>query len=215
MIRVFIADDHPLIREGLRRLLAAEPDLAVAGEVASGTELLEGLARVEADVLVMDMNMPGRPGMETLADVRARRPDLTVLILTMHPEDYLAVRTLRAGAAGYITKDSAPEELLRAIRKVAGGGRYISPGVAERLADAMDLTIDRPPHEGLSDREYEVLILIARGRTSAEIAETLAVSPATVSTYRSRVMEKMGMSTVTELMHYAISRGLTDASGGP
>ncbi len=208
MINVYIADDHPIIREGLKTLVNGEPDMRISGEAASSVELLERISSSKADVLVLDLNMPEHPGLETLQKVRASMPKLHVLILTINPVDYLAVRTLRSGAAGYITKEAASEELLRAIRKVASGGRYVSSDLAEHLAGVLDLTADNPPHESLSDREYEVFLMIAGGKTGAEIADALGISPSTVNTYRIRLMDKMGMSSSLELMHYAVSNGL-------
>ena len=209
MIRVVIADDHELIREGVKNLLLGETDIAVVGEVARSDEVLRAAEKTGADVLILDLHMPGRPGFELLKDIRSLKPELRVLVLTMHPEDSLAVRVLRAGASGYLTKESASEELLRAIRRVAGGGRYISSTLAERLAAALDQTSGKQPHELLSDREYQVFILLAGGKVVPEIAQSLALSSSTISTYRSRILEKMGMSTNAELMHYAISNNLT------
>ncbi|MCC6397594.1 MAG: response regulator transcription factor [Bacteroidetes bacterium] len=212
MIRVFIADDHALIREGLKRLLQSEPDLELAGESVTADDLMGLVPTMNADVLLLDLSMPGRPVLEVIQDIRALRPLLRILILTAHPEDFVAIRMLRAGASGYVTKETASEELLKAIRKAAAGGRYVSSHLADRLAEALDETTDKLPHEMLSDREYQVLLLIAQGKTGPEIAGVLGISPATVNTYRARLMEKMGVSSTSELMSYAIGHGLTGSA---
>jgi len=212
VIRVFIADDHALIREGLKRLLQSEPDLELAGESVTADDLMGLVPTMNADVLLLDLSMPGRPVLEVIQDIRALRPSLRILILTAHPEDFVAIRMLRAGASGYVTKETASEELLKAIRKATAGGRYVSSHLADRLAEALDETTDKLPHEVLSDREYQVLLLIAQGKTGPEIAGVLGISPATVNTYRARLMEKMGVSSTSELMSYAIGHGLTGSA---
>jgi two-component system, NarL family, invasion response regulator UvrY len=208
VIRVVIADDHAVVRRGLAQILAEEPDMKVTGEAQNVHELLAVIRKEPCDVLVLDVSMPGRGGLEILKDVKQDRPKLPVLILSMHPEDQYAVRALKAGAAGYLNKDSAPEELVKAVRKVVGGGRYVSANVAEKLA--YDLTSDtgRAPHETLSDREFQVLCMIASGKSVTDIAEELALSVKTVSTYRARILEKMGMRNNAELTHYAIQNRL-------
>ncbi len=213
MIRVFIADDHVLIREGLRQLLRDQVDLTVEGEAETTATMIDEVSRIRPDILIMDLTMPGKPGLEVLQDLRLLCPRMRVLVLTMHPEDSLAVRALRAGAAGYITKDAVAEELLRAIRKVAAGGKYVSATLAERLADALDVTSEKPPHETLSDREFQVFILIAKGKSIAEIAAALAISPATVNTYRARLLDKMHVSSNVELIHYALRNTLIEPLG--
>jgi len=212
MIRVFIADDHALIREGLKRLLQSEPDLEIVGESVSSDDLMGLIPTMEADVILLDISMPGRPVLEVIQDIRTLRPTLRILILTAHPEDFVAIRLLRAGVSGYVTKETASEELLKAIRKAAAGGKYVSSQLADRLAEALDETTDKLPHETLSDREYQVLLMIAQGKTGPEIAGVLGISPATVNTYRARLMEKMGLSSTSELMSYAISHGLTGSA---
>ena len=209
MTRILIADDHAIVRSGLRQILINEHDLEVAGEAQNGAEVLDLIRREPWDVLVLDVGMPGRSGIGTLRDVKRERSDLPVLILSIYPEDQYAVRAIRAGASGYLTKDSAPDELVRAIRKVLRGGKYISEAVAERLILALDDAADLPPHELLSDREYQVLCLIASGKTVSEIASEISLSVKTVSTYRTRILEKMRMKTNAELTHYAIKNNLT------
>jgi len=208
MINVVIADDHAIVRRGLRQVLSEESDLKVAGEAEDGPALLKLLDKVQCDVLVLDINMPGRGGLDILKEIKQSHPRLPVLILSVHPEDQYAVRTLRAGAAGYMTKESAPEELVRAIRKLRRGGKYVSASLAERLVMQLDIDYDKPLHARLSDREFQILRLIASGRTLSEIADQLSLSPKTVSTYRARVLEKMGMENNAQLTHYVIEQGL-------
>lgn len=208
MIRIFIADDHPVVRRGLKQMLADEPGLAVVGEAGTAAEVLRAARSADWDLLLLDLSLPDRHGLEVLRDVRELCPRRPVLILSAHPEEQFAVRLLRAGAAGYLTKDSAAEELVRAVRKVYAGGRYVSPELAERLADALAPDADRPPHERLTDREYQVLCLIAGGQTVSEIAERLDLSVKTVSTYRARLLEKMGLHSNAALTSYAVRHGL-------
>ncbi|HET6756461.1 MAG TPA: response regulator transcription factor [Burkholderiales bacterium] len=208
MIRVLIADDHVLIREGLKKIFARHADIEVAGEAASAQEAIE-LARKSAyDVAVLDINMPGRDGLDALRELKRGQPKLPVLILSMHPEERFAVRMLKAGAAGYLTKESAADELVNAVRKVIAGGKYISPAVAEQLA--LDLNRPELPHEALSDRELQVLRLIASGKSTREIAETLSLGISTINTYRARVLEKMNLHSDVELTRYAVLNHLVD-----
>jgi len=209
MIRVLVADDHPVVRRGVKQILADEPDMAVRGEARTAQETLELARNGDWDVVVLDITMPDRSGLEILKELKQERPRLPVLVLSMHSEDQFAVRILKAGGAGYLTKEAAPEALAQAIRKVVGGGRYISPSFAESLA--ADLAAeDRPPHATLSDREYQVLRLIGSGNTVSQIAAQLRLSVKTVSTYRIRVLEKMRMTTNAELTHYAIRNRLVE-----
>jgi len=208
MIRVLIADDHPIVRKGLRQIVAGQPDLTVAAECGDGDEALRLVETVPLDVAVLDIGMPRMSGLEVLSRVRGHYPKLPVLILSGYPESELAMRVIKAGAAGYLNKEMAPEELVAAIRRVAAGRRYVSPKVAELLAGSLAAG-DSPPHAALSDREYQVLLAIASGRTVTEIAADMALSVKTVSTYRTRVLEKMDMRNNAELMHYAIHKGLT------
>jgi two-component system, NarL family, invasion response regulator UvrY len=210
MIGAFIADDHPVVRQGLRQILAATEDIVVAGEARSGSELLEHLPQTSCDVVLLDLTMPGIDGMDILKILHRDFPQIPVLVLTMHSEDQFAVRTLRAGASGYLTKDSAPAELVGAIRRIVAGGRYISTWVAEKLAAHFGPDAEKPVHERLSDREYQVLRLVASGRSTRAIASTLSLSAKTVGTYRSRILEKMGMHTASELTAYAIRNRLVD-----
>jgi len=208
MIRLLIADDHPVVREGLRRIVQDAPGLEVVGEVASGHELLERLPRVPADIVLLDVTMPGPRFLELLQRLRAEHPTVAILVLSVHPEDQYAVRALRAGASGYLTKDHSPEELTEAIRRVYRGNKYVSPGLAERLAIDLASGSRDVRHELLSDREYEVLCLLGSGRTVKEIAGSLQLSPKTVSTYRTRVLEKMGAASNADLVRYAAVHGL-------
>ena len=207
-IRVFIADDHPVVRQGLRRMVEAEPGFVVAGEVGDAAALFAGLETAAADLVLLDVSMPGVSFLDTLRDLRSRHPSIRVLVLSVHPEDQWAVRALRAGAAGYLTKDHSPEQLLEAIRRVYRGGKYVSPTLAEHLATQLDLGGERAPHELLSDREFEVMRRLGSGLTVSQIATELALSAKTVSTYRTRILEKMAMHTNGELVRYAARHGL-------
>lgn len=209
MIRVLIADDHPVVRRGLVQIVGDESDMAVVGEAANVQELL-ALARKERhDVVVLDISMPGRSGLEAIKELKQERPQLPILVLSMHPEDQYAVRALKLGAAGYMTKESAPEGLVRALRKVISGGRYVSPSLAEKLALTVAAGAERP-YETLSDREYQVLCMIASGKAITQIAAELTLSVKTISTYRARILEKMSMKTNAELTRYAIENRLVD-----
>jgi two-component system invasion response regulator UvrY len=208
MIRLLIADDHPVVREGLRRIIQDAPGLEVVGEVASGHELLERLPRVPADIVLLDVSMPGLRFLDLLQRLRSEHPTVAVLVLSVHPEDQYAVRALRAGASGYLTKDHSPEELTEAIRRVYRGNKYVSPALAERLATDVAAGSRDVRHELLSDREYEVLCLLGSGRAVKEIAHSLKLSPKTVSTYRTRVLEKMGVTSNADLVRYAALHGL-------
>ncbi len=210
MIRVIIADDHPIIRAGLKQMLSDAEDIVAAGEAASGSELLKKAVSEDFDVVLLDLSMPGMDGLDVLKQLKIDRPRLPVIILTVHPEAHYAMRVLRAGASGYLTKESAPDQLIGAIRKVSRGGKYLSPALAEQLVFALDGDAQKPPHENLSDREYQVLSLIASGRSVSQIAEELALSVKTISTYRYRILEKMGMKTNAELTHYAIANRLVE-----
>ncbi|MCG6980938.1 MAG: response regulator transcription factor [Deltaproteobacteria bacterium] len=210
MIKVLVADDHPVVREGLKQILAEAQDIEVAAEAEDGHKLLEKVREQGFDVVVMDITMPGLMGLDALKQLKSEHPQLPILILSIHPEEQYALRVLRAGAAGYLTKASAPDSLIGAIRKVYRGGNYVSPALAERLADELRGDITKMPHETLSDREYQVMCLIASGKTVTEIADQLALSVKTVSTYRSRILEKMRMKTNAELTHYAIEHKLVD-----
>ena len=210
-IRVLVADDHTIVREGLKQILAKHADITVAGEAANGNDVLK-MVRGEAwDVLVTDMSMPGRSGIELIKLVKEARPKLPVLVLSMYGEDQYAVRAIRAGASGYLNKESASDQLVTAIRTVAAGGVYVSPGVAEAMFHNLRGDTAGAPHEQLSDREFQVLRLIAIGKSVTDIAGELVLSPKTVSTHKTRILEKMRMTNQAELIRYAIERKLIDA----
>jgi DNA-binding NarL/FixJ family response regulator len=210
MIRALIADDHAVVRQGLKQILGDTPEMVVAGEATTGQEVLDKVRAETWDVVVLDISMPDRSGLDVLKQLRSERPKLPVLVLSMHSEDQYAVRVLKAGASGYLTKDSAPDELVKAIRKVVSGGRYVSSFLAEKLAFEIGTDSSRLPHETLSDREFQVLRLIAAGESVTEIAAELCLSVKTVSTYRARMLEKMNLTTNAELMHYAMQNHLID-----
>jgi DNA-binding NarL/FixJ family response regulator len=208
MIRILIADDHAIVRRGLKHIVSEQPDMTVAGEAENARQVLDLVRTDKWDVIVLDINMPGRSGLEVLKELRREHPKLPVLVLSVHPEDQYGVRVLKAGAAGYLTKDSAPDELVQAIRKVHRGGKYVSASLAEVLAFELETETDRPRHESLSDREYQVMTMIASGKTVGEIGEDLSLSVKTISTYRARVLGKMKMRTNAELTHYVIQNQL-------
>lgn len=208
MIRILVADDHAVVRQGVIQILADVNDMAVKDEAQNGSETLKKVTENEYDVVLLDISMPGRSGLEVLEDIKARRPKLAVLILSMHPEEQYAVRALRAGASGYLTKASAPQELIGAIRKVAGGGKYVTSSLAEKLADEMEIDTEKLPHERLSNREHQVMLMLASGKSVSDIADELCLSVKTISTYRTRVMSKMGMKKNAELTLYAVHNKL-------
>jgi DNA-binding NarL/FixJ family response regulator len=210
MIRALIADDHAVVRQGLKQILGDTPEMLVAGEATTGQEVLDKVRAETWDVVVLDISMPDRSGLDVLKQLRSERPKLPVLVLSMHSEDQYAVRALKAGASGYLTKDSAPDELVKAIRKVVSGGTYVSSLLAEKLAFEIGTDSSRLPHETLSDREFQVLRGIAAGKSVTEIAAELYLSPKTVSTYRARLLQKMNLGTTAELMHYAMQNHLID-----
>ncbi len=210
MIRVLIADDHPIVRQGLKQILAEAHDMIVADEAGDGRELLAKMRNNEYDIVLLDITMPGTSGLDLLKQLKIEKPRLPILILTMHPEEQYAVRVLKAGAEGYLTKTSAPDELIGAIRKVSAGGRYITSSLAEKLAMHLKCNEEKPLHEALSDREYQVLCMIASGKTAKEIAGEMTLSVKTISTYRSRILEKLNMKSNAELTRYAIPNQLVD-----
>lgn len=209
-MRILIADDHPLVRQGLRQVLEAQADLDVVAEAKDGNDAVQQAGSVEWDVAVIDFNMPGKAGVELVKELRRRYPARPVLVLSMYPEDRYALRLLKAGAAGYLNKESAPEELVGALHKVAAGGRYVSAALGEKLALAVSGGGEQPAYEKLSDREYQIMWLLASGRTVGEIAKQLFLSANTVSTYRARILKKIGVKNNAELMRYAIRHQLID-----
>lgn len=213
MIRVLLADDHAIVRAGLKEILADTGDMTVAGEAGSGPEVLALVRARDFDVLVLDMSMPGRSGIELIKQLKSEKPKMRILVLSMHSEAQYAVRSVKAGASGYLTKDSAADQLVAAIRRIAAGGAFLSPETAERLALDFDRPADAPPHTLLSDREFQVFRLIVSGRSVTRIANDLALSVKTVSTHKTRIMEKMGLANQTELIQYAIRHKLLDAAG--
>ncbi|HYA11401.1 MAG TPA: response regulator transcription factor [Thermodesulfovibrionales bacterium] len=210
MIKILIADDHAIVREGLKQILSESPDLVVVAEASTGQEVIDKVGKNDLDLVVLDISMPGRGGMDILKEVKSLKPKLPVLILSMYPEEQYAVRVLKSGASGYLTKESAPVELVKAIRQISQGKKYISPSLAEKLAVDLEVSSDKLPHETLSDREYQVMCMIASGKTLKEIADELSLSIKTISTYRSRILEKMNMRTNAELTHYAVKNRLVD-----
>jgi DNA-binding NarL/FixJ family response regulator len=210
VVKILIADDHAILRRGLKEILVRQLPDVVCGEAEDAQQVVGQVQSHDWDLVMLDISMPGRSGLDVLKDIKALRPKLPVLVLSMHPEDQYGKRVLRAGASGYMNKKSAPEELINAIRKLLAGGQYVSPALAERLA--LDLKHDavKSAHEVLSDREFEVLRMIASGKTVTQIAEELHLSVNTVSTHRARILEKMQMTSNAELMHYALSNHLVD-----
>ncbi|OLE50931.1 MAG: DNA-binding response regulator [Acidobacteria bacterium 13_1_20CM_3_53_8] len=210
MKRILIVDDHEVVREGIKRIFDEQPGTTVFGQAGSVTEALDLARQHNWDVAVLDLSLGGRSGLDLLKELKQMRPKLPVLILSMHSEEQYARRAFKAGAAGYVTKDSPRDELVKAINKVSEGRRYVSAAMAETLVLDFERGADRPPHENLSDREFEVMRLIASGKTVSEIADMLSLSDKTISTYRARILEKMGMKTSAELTHYVIQNKLVD-----
>lgn len=210
MIRILIADDHPIVRAGLKQILAEASDIEVAAEAGDGHELLKLIRKGGIDVALLDISMPGLTGLDALKQIKVENPNLPILVLSMHAEDQYGIRVLKAGAAGYLMKSAAPDQLIGAIRKVQRGGRYVSPSLAEKIAFDLQTGASGLPHETLSDREYQVLCMIASGKTVKQIAAELALSEKTVSTYRARILEKMNMKSNSELTHYAIKLDLVE-----
>jgi DNA-binding NarL/FixJ family response regulator len=208
MIRIAIVDDHPMVRTGLRQFFAEQPDFAVVAEAADGRKALDIVRKAEADVILLDISMPDHNGIEALAAIRARDPDLPVLILSGFAEEHYAITLLRQGASGYLNKDCDPEEIVKAIRTVYRGRKYITAGVAERLADGLSGGGDTPLHEQLSEREFQVFLRLAKGESVGHMAVSMSLSVKTVSTYRSRVMEKMMLESNSDLTYYAMKNGL-------
>jgi DNA-binding NarL/FixJ family response regulator len=208
MIRIAIADDHPIVREGLRRIASDDAGITVTGEASTAAELFRILGTAPVDVVLLDVSMPGAAFIDTLRDLRERHSSVKVLVISAHPEDQWAMRALRAGAAGYLTKDHSPEQLVQAIRRVARGGKYVSESMAEKLAGMVDNGRARAPHERLSDREFEVLRALGSGMLVKDVAAQLNLSAKTVSTYRARLLEKMGLKSKADLVRYVVTHEL-------
>ncbi|HEX2648653.1 MAG TPA: response regulator transcription factor [Burkholderiales bacterium] len=212
-MKILIADDHPIVRHGLKQYLASDPELNVIGEATNGSDFLELARKTQWDVALMDFTMPGRSGLDLLSDLKREFPERPVLVLSIHSEQLHATSALKAGAAGYITKESAPQELAEAIRKVSQGGRYVSPQLGELLATEIASGTQRSPHETLSDREYRVMWMLASGKQINAIAREMTLSPSTVSTYRTRILKKLRVKNNAELVHYAVRHQLVGDSG--
>jgi DNA-binding NarL/FixJ family response regulator len=210
MINILIADDHSVVREGLKQIISGNADMTVLAEACTGNEAIEKIRKNPISVAILDISMPGKNGLDTLKELKVMHPDLPVLILSMYPEEQYALRFFRAGASGYLTKKSAPEELVNAIRTVSRGKKYVSPVLAEKLIGELDVTNEKPLHSALSDREFQVLCLMASGKTSGEIAEELFLSVKTISTYRARILEKLRLKNTAELINYAIQNQLVE-----
>lgn len=210
MIKIFVADDHPLIREGLRKTLLVEEDFQIVGEAADGFEVMKKIRETEFDILLLDLNMPGKNGLTVIKEIKQILPKASILVLSMYPLQRFAVRALKTGAAGYVTKDSPTEELIKAIRTIISRGRYISIELAELLANEFGTAKDTMPHETLSDREFQIMSMITTGKTVKEIAEELCLNISTVNTYHARILEKMNMKSNVELTLYAIENNLID-----
>jgi two-component system invasion response regulator UvrY len=210
MIRILVADDHTIVREGLKQIFVDTLDMVVAGEAKNGEEVIKKVEDNDYDIVLLDISLPGRSGLDVLKQLRCLKPKLPVLILSMHPEEQYAIRSLRAGASGYLTKESASAELIDAIRKISAGRKYITRHLAEKIAFEIDVDSKKPIHESLSDREYQVLCMIASGKTVKEIAEILSLSVKTISTHRSRILNKMGMKNNAQIMRYALKHRLVE-----
>ena len=208
MIKVGIVDDHAIVRSGLKQFLAEHVDLRVVGEASNGREAIDLVRKEEIDVLIMDLSMPGQSGIDALAMLRAKAPDMGILILSGYPEAHYAINLIRQGASGYLNKECDPAEIVEALRTISLGKRYLTPSVADLLAQQLHRKEDAPPHEQLSEREFQVFLKLARGETAGNIAEQLSLSVKTVSTYRTRLMEKMTLSSNSDLTYYALKNGL-------
>lgn len=210
MVKILVADDHPVVRDGIRQILTGVGDMLVVDEVGNGRELLDRARTVEHDLILLDLSMPEISGIDVLKQLKLERPKIPIVILTMYSENQFAIRALKAGAAAYLTKTSTARELVDAVRKVVAGGRYVTPSVAERLAGYLSADAEKPPHEKLSDREYQVLRMIASGKSTRRIATELALSVKTIATYRARIFEKMQLKSPAELATYVVRNRLSD-----
>lgn len=210
MIRVLVADDHPVVHEGLKKMFEKVHGIRVTGEASTGEEVLNKIEQNDYDLVLLDISMPDKSGLEVLKELKRKKPDLPVLILSIHGEEQYAIRAMKAGAAGYLTKKSIPDELIRAIQKISQGAKYITSSLAEKMASYLEKGAKKLPHETLSDREFQIICLIAKGKTRKEIAEELSLSVDTISTYRARILEKMKLKRTIELIHYAMKNQLVD-----
>ena len=210
MIKILIVDDHAIVREGLSRIIGAENDMIVAGMAKDGTEVIRLMLDNEIDVVVLDISMPGKSGLDLIKDLKQVQPLVKILMLSMYPEERFAMRSIKAGASGYLTKEMAPEEIVSAIRTIYSGRKYITPALADMIAEELQNPSEKVPHELLSDREFEVLCMLAIGKPVVEIASTLSLSESTVSTYRMRILQKMNLKTNSDLIHYGIEHGLVE-----
>ena len=210
MIKVFVADDHPVVREGLRKIFAKTKNIVVEGEARTGQEVLNKLEKKDYDLVLLDITMPGTSWLDVLKGLKSKKPHIPVVILSMHKEEEYIFRALKSGASGYLTKESIMTELVKAVEKVHRGGKYISESLSDKLFGYFEAGTDQPPHKALSDREYDVMIRLAAGKTTSEVAEELFISINTVSTYRARILEKMKMKNVAELIRYAVKKDLLD-----
>ncbi len=210
MIKILVVDDHAIVRDGLRRILVDTPDIVVADEASNGQEVIKKVGNNNYDLILLDISMPGRDGLDVLKQLKCTNPKIPVLILSMYPEEHYAVRSLRAGASGYLTKQNSSDELIGAIRKVAKGRRYITPSLAEKLAFELGVDARKLPHEKLSDREYQVMCMFGSGKTVKEIAEILSLSIRTISTHRAHILKKMEMKNNAQLTYYAIKNALVE-----
>jgi len=210
MIKILIADDHPVVREGLKQIISKADDMFVAGEALNGIQVIQMVENEKWDVVVLDIGMPGKDGLEVLKDIKKQNPELPVLILSMYPEEQIAVRTYKVGAAGYMNKETAPKELVNAIRKIYNGGKYVSSALAEKLVSGLDSDEEKKPYDLLSDREFQVLRMIASGKNLDEIAEELFISVKTVRTYRDRILDKLKLKNDVEIARYALKNKLLE-----
>jgi Response regulator containing a CheY-like receiver domain and an HTH DNA-binding domain len=209
-MKIYIADDHQLIREGLKKIFKYEADLDVIGDTGNPHDVIPFIYDNNIDILILDLNFPGKSGMDILKEVKLLKPSLHVLVLSMNPEDRYATRALKAGASGYVSKDCVTEEIIKAVRKAASGGKYVSHSLAEKLAFDLDITSGKKGHELLSDREFEILRLIAQGKSQGEISEILSIHTSTVNTYRGRIIKKLGIKTNADIIYYAMQNKLIE-----
>jgi two-component system invasion response regulator UvrY len=211
MLRILIADDHPVVRQGIMRIIEDTPDMRVTGEAGNGIEALRKIKEKDFDLMLLDISMPGRDGLEVVRELKKMKPKLPILILTMHPEKYYGLRMLQAGASGYLTKQNAPFELIEAIRRVSQGGMYIGSALAELLVSSKKSADGKPEHSILSDREYQIMCMIASGKKVKAIAEELCISVKTIHVHRRHIMEKMNMTSNADIIHYAVQQGLLES----